>query len=100
MRVESIIQQKLQEGLRPEHLTVVNESHMHAVPENSETHFKVVVVSAAFSDLNLVKRHQCVYEILENELQSGVHALALHTYTPMEWVDVKVPDSPDCHSKK
>jgi hypothetical protein len=30
-------------------------------------------------------------------LQSGVHALALHTYLPVEWKKQQaVPNSPDC----
>ena len=34
--------------LSVEHLELSNESYMHAVPKNSETHFKLVLVSEAF----------------------------------------------------
>ena len=34
--------------LNPLHLEVVNESHRHSVPDNAETHFKVVIVSENF----------------------------------------------------
>ena len=41
--VEASIKQKLTDSLNPQLLQVINESHMHAVPKNSETHFKVVM---------------------------------------------------------
>jgi BolA protein len=40
----------LNHAFEPLHLEVINESNRHHVPPNSETHFKVVVVSDKFSD--------------------------------------------------
>lgn len=51
---ETIIN-KLKEQLKPIHLDVINESYMHNVPKNSETHFKVHVVSNKFDNLPLIK---------------------------------------------
>ncbi|MFQ6372152.1 BolA family protein [Shewanella sp. YIC-542] len=97
MSVAETIQQKLQAALLPEHLEVVNESHNHHVPPNSETHFKVVIVSQAFDGQRLLARHRQVNEALAHELANGVHALSMHTYTPQEWqAQVAVPDSPKC----
>lgn len=56
----SRISQKLTTSLTPTHLEVFNESHMHSVPPNSETHFKVVVVSEIFEDKKLLDRHRLV----------------------------------------
>ena len=95
MSVQSIIETKLQREFAPSHLEVVNESHMHSVPPNSETHFKVTLVAESFSGTRAVRRHQQVYRTLADELAGGVHALALHTYTPEEWQG-KSPDSPQC----
>lgn len=95
MNVQQIITSKVTTALSPTHLEVINESHMHSVPVNSQTHFKVVVVSEAFLGKRPVQRHQMVYGILAEELQNGVHALALHTYSPQEWSGV-APDSPLC----
>ena len=95
MAMKNTIEEKLS-ALIPIHLRVENESHMHSVPEHSETHFKVELVSDSFQDLRPVKRHQMVYQLLANELDGGVHALALHLYTPEEWQG-KSPDSPLCH---
>ena len=84
--------------LGPFYLEVVNESFMHAVPQDSETHFKVVVVSDIFDGLGLVKRHQVIYRLLSEQLSGPVHALALHTYTADEWAQKmqKSPSSPQC----
>ncbi|MDH1066641.1 BolA family transcriptional regulator [Pseudomonas sp. GD03985] len=81
-------------GLQPEHLDVLDESHMHS--RGQETHYKAVIVSEAFAGLNSVKRHQKVYATL-GELMGRFHALALHTYTPEEWAQQGMaPDSPTC----
>ncbi|BFM08154.1 BolA family protein [Halioxenophilus aromaticivorans] len=95
--IEPIIEQKLTTGLAPVFLSVDNESHMHNVPPGSESHFKVVVVSDQFQEKRLVQRHQLVYQQLQQELAGGVHALAIHAYTPTEWQEKGLaPNSPQC----
>jgi stress-induced morphogen len=80
------IQEKLSHALTPEHLEVENESRKHNVPPGSETHFKVLIVSAAFEGLGLVDRHRKVNEILAAELKrGGLHALTMKTLTPSQW---------------
>ncbi|MBD3656659.1 MULTISPECIES: BolA family protein [Marinobacter] len=98
MSIQHAIEQKLGTGFNAEFLGVENESHMHSVPPNSETHFKVTLVSADFAGQGKVKRHQAVYKVLAEELAGGVHALALHLYTPEEWQlsGQAAPDSPNC----
>ncbi|MFV9656940.1 BolA family protein [Pseudomonas sp. NY15366] len=81
-------------ALQPEHLEVLDESHMHS--RGLETHYKAVIVSPAFAGLNAVKRHQKVYATV-GELMGRIHALALHTYTPQEWAEQgAAPASPTC----
>jgi stress-induced morphogen len=95
--VENRIRSKLLTQFEPVHLDVVNESGQHNVPPGSESHFKVVLVSEAFSGKRQVQRHQAIYGILADELANGVHALALHTYSPDEWSGpTSVPGSPQC----
>lgn len=94
--VQTAIETKLKDQFKPEHLSVENESHMHSVPPNSETHFKVVLVSADFDGKRKVARQQSVYAALAEEIAGPVHALAMHTYTPSEWLEANVPDSPNC----
>lgn len=97
MSVQSDIETKLAEGLKPLHLEVINESSNHNVPPGSESHFKVVIVSNDFDGLMLIKRHRMINEILADELQNKIHALALHTYTEAEWKEAgNAPMSPPC----
>ena len=97
MQIEQAIREKLLAGFDPTHLELINESHMHSVPANSETHFKVVLVSATFDGKRRVARHQAVYAALADELAGPVHALALHLFSPDEWqAQSAVPDSPQC----
>ena len=97
MTVESDITSALKAAFHPSLLRVENESHRHNVPRDSETHFKVTLVTASFEGERSVRRHQSVYSVLAEWLEGPVHALALHTYTPEEWENTGVaPDSPDC----
>ena len=85
MQVQQTIENKLTAAFTPDFLQVLNESDMHAVPADSETHFKLVIVSDLFEGMRAVQRHQRVYQLLSAELAGGVHALALHIFTPDEW---------------
>ncbi|XP_026780479.3 bolA-like protein 1 [Pangasianodon hypophthalmus] len=95
--VEASIRTKLTQGLEPEHLEVLNESHMHAVPPGSESHFRVLVVSSRFEGLSLLQRHRLVNETLSHELSTSVHALAIQAKTPEQWSsNPSVAKSPPC----
>ncbi|XP_044128401.1 bolA-like protein 1 [Bufo gargarizans] len=95
--VETSIRAKLSENLQPCHLEVHNESHMHAVPPGSETHFKVVVVSDVFGGKSLLQRHRLVNDLLKEELAGPVHALSIQAKTPPQWEEnPTVTQSPGC----
>ena len=72
----------------PVRLAVEDESskhHGHAGwREGGETHFKVEIVSAAFEGQNRVARQRLVYAALKDELDAGLHALALAHADPAE----------------
>ncbi len=59
-RVASSITTKLQTILNPLYLEIINESYMHNVPKDSESHFKVIVVSNEFQDKTPLQRHRWV----------------------------------------
>lgn len=95
MSRQSLIESRLREALPLTHLEVLNESHNHSAGQ--DTHFKIVAVSDVFSGLRAVARHQKVYALLADEMQRGLHALALHLYTPDEWAATgAAPASPAC----
>jgi BolA protein len=97
MRIDRIKQQLI-ESFFPIHIEVIDESHSHNVPEGSESHFKVTVVSEQFTGKPLIKRHREINTALKQEFDQGIHALALHTMTPEEWFAKggASPESPPC----
>lgn len=88
MSVRSRIEATLAEALRPERLEVVDESHLHAghagARPEGETHFRVRIVSGAFSGVSRVDRHRQVNALLASELAGPVHALAIDARAPEE----------------
>lgn len=93
------IEQILKKTFQPQVLEVENESHMHSVPPNSETHFKVLIVSAAFAGKSRIDRQRWVNDLLREELQNGLHALTQKTLTPEEWEKQRAIlqfESPEC----
>jgi BolA family transcriptional regulator, general stress-responsive regulator len=87
------IKQKLQAGLTPVSLAVIDESHRHAKHahvvqhaaksgKTGETHFNVKVVSESFRGKSLVARHRMVNDLLRAEFDDGVHALSIDAKAP------------------
>lgn len=88
MSVAGTMEEKLRAAFQPTRLDIEDQSHLHAGhaghnPEG-ESHFHVVLVSAAFSGMNRVQRQRAVYAVLAEELKGRVHALSLETRTPPE----------------
>ncbi len=88
MSAESRMREALMLGLQPTRLDVINESELHAghrsSPGTGESHFRLLIVSPAFTGLSRVARHRLVNTLLAAELAGSVHALALSTYAPGE----------------
>lgn len=97
MKIQNQISDKLSQMFNPQYLLVENESANHNVPDGSESHFKVTVVSDEFEGKRLLMRHRAVNKCLAVELAEHIHALAIHTYSPQEWSsEQQVPESPNC----
>ena len=89
----------LNNNLNVKHIFLENESEMHNVPINSETHFKLVIVSNDFHKMTKVKRHQLIYQILV-EIMKKIHALSIQAFTLEEFdSNPIVLTSPDCAKK-
>ena len=95
--MQSQIEDKLEKDIDATLIEVVNETHMHNVPPDAESHFKVTVVSSEFEGKMLIARHRQVNAILAEQIPQ-IHALALHTMTPDEYFKKagKIPESPQC----
>jgi BolA family transcriptional regulator, general stress-responsive regulator len=85
---EARMREKLMIALKPTRLDVINESEMHAghrgSPGTGESHFRVLIVSDAFTGKSRIDRHRMVNAVLGNDVGGRIHALALNTYAPGE----------------
>ena len=88
----------LSNKLSPTVIDIQDETSQHSVPVGSESHFKIVVVSAFFESLNRISRHRLVNQLIQIEFTTGLHALSLHLFTPEEWEQrgKQVSQSPTC----
>ena len=86
--VANRLRAKLEAAFAPEILAIEDESSRHAghsgAREDGESHFRVRIVSAVFNGLTRVERQRRVYAAVAEEIDAGLHALALTTLTPEE----------------
>ena len=85
-RVERI-QAALQAAFAPLQLEVKDDSHRHAGhagASDGRGHFKVMVVSEAFSGKAPLARHRAVYAALGEMMETDIHALSITALTPQE----------------
>jgi BolA protein len=82
------IENLLKEALLPTRLDVINDSahhHGHAGDDGSgESHFSVVIESAAFAGKNRLERQRMVIRALGDIPGDRVHALAIRAFAPGE----------------
>ncbi|KAF8775900.1 hypothetical protein HU200_004034 [Digitaria exilis] len=83
------IRESLERALSPMELEIEDISDRHkghagVAGSNGETHFNVRVVSKEFEGKSLIKRHRAVYDLLQDELKNGLHALSIDAKTPSE----------------
>ncbi|QJC30410.1 BolA family protein [Enterobacteriaceae endosymbiont of Neohaemonia nigricornis] len=77
------IKEILQTKLKPIYLKINNTSHN---PKNNIiTHIQIIIVCKQFDNQNLLKRHQLIYQILENNILKQIHSISLNTYSISEW---------------
>jgi BolA protein len=83
------IETALRQALAPQHVEVVDESALHAGHAGAAGgggHFRALVVSDRFRGQDLLTRQRMVYTALGDAMKSEIHALALRTLTPEEFV--------------
>jgi len=98
--IENKIINTLNESLNISSLKILNESYMHNVPEDAESHFKIVIVSNDFSNLSQIQRHKLVYKHLGN-IMDDIHALSIQSFNEVEFkLNPIILDSPECAHKK
>ena len=97
--IESQIVNTLKTSMDLSSLKLSYESFMHNVPEGSESHFKIVIVSQDFLNLTMIQRHKLVYKKLDN-LMTEIHALSIHAFDENEFkLNPIILDSPECANR-
>jgi BolA protein len=80
------IKSKLERAFSPASLELIDESHLHAghagAHPEGESHFRVRIVSGSFKGKSRVERHRMINQVLADELEARVHALAIHASPP------------------
>ena len=95
-KIENNIKNLLIDAFNPSVLSIDNESHLHNVPEDSESHFKIVLVSRIFTGLTEVNRHKSVYKAL-GDIMNSIHAISIHSFDENEYKNnPMILDSPNC----
>jgi BolA protein len=87
VNVAEEIARRLQ-ALSPTRLELEDESARHAghagAAPGGNTHWKLTIVSPAFSGKPTVARHRMVYQALGDLMQHPIHALAINARAPAE----------------
>jgi len=97
-RIEAI----LHKALAPSSLSVLDESHLHAghahiikqkaplskqigsAAASGGTHFRIKRVSEAFRGKSRIDRHRIINQLLRQEFEGSLHALAIEAKAPAE----------------
>lgn len=87
MTITEQIKEKIEREFAPTHFEIINDSHKHighaGHDGSGESHFRLVVVSPAFTGCSRIQMHRMVNDLLKPLFSKGLHALSL---------DLKAPD--------
>ena len=67
------------------HFTLIDESHLHrghAGARDGKGHFRLQIVSTAFTGLLPLARHRRVFAVLKTLMDTDIHALSVDARTP------------------
>jgi BolA family transcriptional regulator, general stress-responsive regulator len=89
MIISESITKKMNAAFAPTHLEVINESHLHAGHQEKfngagETHFRIRIITDAFTGKSRLDRHRAITGLLSEELAGELHALAIEASAPGE----------------
>ena len=83
--------------LTPIEISIADESALHAGHAGAASgggHYRMTLVSAAFTGQPRVERHRLVYDALADLMQREIHALAMTLLAPDETQSSSAPFSP------
>jgi BolA protein len=82
------IERLLQQHLQPAHLEVRDDSaaHLGHASAGGKGHFRLRIVSTCFEGLKPLQRHRLVNDALAPLFETELHAVAMETLTPDEFM--------------
>lgn len=89
MDIIKAIEKKIYNSINVINIDIIDESAKHAghyfsSPSTLPSHIKLVLISDSFIEMNTLKRHKFIYELLKSEIER-LHAISLHLYTQSEY---------------
>jgi len=79
------IRQRIAGALHPESIEVIDEGHLHAGHAGEgQGHYRVRITCAAFAGQPPLKRHRRIYQVVDDLMGHGIHALAIEAWAPGE----------------
>lgn len=77
------IRARLEAALSPEHLRIKDDSHKHAghggYDARGGSHIRLEIRAASLDGLSRVEKHRRIYALLEDLLETRVHALTIRS---------------------
>ena len=83
MNIEKHIKDRLN-VLEPKYINLKNESFKHKNHKNkfdseqSETHFKLSIVSHHFENLSLIQIHRMIFNLIKDLINNPVHSISIN----------------------
>lgn len=81
MSLAQEIKNRLEAGLNPESVDVIDESEQHighaGYQDGGESHWRVVIKASALDDMSRVARHRAIHSAIGADIIKRIHALAI-----------------------
>ncbi len=81
MTTQETIEQILRQSLNIRSLKIIDDSDLHkghhGNKDHNSGHFTLLIQSPDFQGKSLKECHQQIYKLLENEMKTTIHALAI-----------------------
>lgn len=75
------IEKRLKTYFDPEHLEVIDESHLHkghVGARDGKGHYRLNMVSSCFLETSPIERHRMIFTALEDMMETDIHALSIN----------------------
>ena len=72
-----IIKNKLEAAFPGADIAIANTTSMHQGHGSCGLHLKTKIIYSGFKGISLLERHRMIYDVLNEEMKSTIHALSI-----------------------